>query len=250
MITKFKYSINEKGLVTRTPEYSFTAIEDLAERLAGINNTDVIENIAKTTLKGEAERTIIGIETEWFKVQTEIQNMDEERKSLEAKLMRGDRNGNPLTPEAQIAIKGRIAELKEGSITVEKEFYDHYTRTTHTVKETIQTPYTVALEKRADLESTNPFLKGYRGIKTNSTRPTPTLSPAKETEIRKELVRQKIGVTVGDYVDLLADVSNALTALIKQVNGQNLTSEDTVAINKYVSRQAEVSAILASDYIK
>jgi hypothetical protein len=250
MITKFRYFINEKGLVARAPEYSFTAIEDLAERLAGIDNSTVVENIANTTLKGEAERDLIGAETEWFKAQTQVQDMDAERKTLEAKLMSGDRNGNPLTPETQGAIKGRIAELKEGSITVEKEFYDHYTRTTHKVKETVQTPYTIALEKRSDLESVNPYLKGFRGVTTNATRPAAKLSSDKETEIRKSLVRQKIGVTVGDYADLLADVSNALNALIKQVNGQNVSSEDTAAIQKYQTRQAEVSAILASDYTK
>jgi len=250
MITKFKYSIDTKGLVTRTPEYSFTAIEDLSERLAGIDNETVVTNIANTTLKGEAERTLIGIDGEWFKAQTLVQDMDAERKILEAKLQRGDRNGNPLTPAAQGSIKGRIAELKEGSITVEKEFYDHYTRTTHKVKEVIQTPYTIALEKRSDLEANNPYLVAFRGAKTSVSRPAAKLSSDKETAIRKELVRQKVAVEIGDMPDLLADVSNALNALIKQVNGENTTTDDTNAINKYVKRQAEVSAILKADYNK
>lgn len=250
MITKFTYSVDAKGIVTRAPEYSFTAIEDLSDRLAGIDNETVIGNIANTTLKGEAERALIGAETEWFKAQTTIQDMDTEKAALEAKLMSGDRNGNPLTPEAQGSIKARIAELSEGTITVEKEFYDHYTRTTHTVKETVQTPYTIALENRADLESVNAFLKGYRGGKTSVVRPEPKLSSAKEKEIRKELVRNQIGVKVGDYADLLADVSNALNAIIKKVNGGALSEEDQTAITKYTTRQAEVAAILAQDYIK
>lgn len=250
MITKFRYKIDAKGIVSRTPEYSFTAIEDLAERLSGIDNTKIVENIANTTLKGEAERALIGVETEWFKAQSQIQDMDAERKALEAKLVSGDKSGNPLTTSEQAAIKGRIAELKEGSITIEKEFYDHYTRTKHKVKEVIQTPYTIVLEKRNDLESSNPYLKGYRGAPTNSVRPAAKLDTTKETEIRKALVRQKIGVNVGDYADLLADVSNALNAIIKQVNGQSVTAQDTTAIQKYQARQAEVSAILASDYKK
>ena len=250
MITKFKYSINSKGLVVRTPEYSFTAIEDLSSRLAGIDNETVVANIANTTLKGEAERELIGVETKWFKAQTLVQDMAAEKKALEAKLVNGDKNGNPLTPEAQSAIKARIAELTEGKIIVEKEFYDHYTRTMHKVKEEVQTPFTIALEKRSDLEAVNPYLVAFRGGKTTASRPTTKLSVSREKEIRKELVRQQISTKVGDMPDLLADVSNALAALIKQVNGQGATTEDTAAINKYVERQAEVSAILSSDYVK
>ena len=250
MVTKFKYYINEKGLVARTQEYSFTAIEELSGRLAGIDNVKVIDSIANATLQGEAERDLIALEDNWFKTQTQIQDMDTERKALESKLINGDRSGNPLTPEVQSSIKGRIAELKEGTITVEKEFYDHYTRKTHKVKEVVQTPYTIALEARADLEANNNYLKGFRGVKTSTTRPTPSLTNEKETAIRKELVRQQIATQVGDMPDLLADVSNALAALIKQVNGQSVTNADTDAINKYVSRQGEVAAILKSDYTK
>lgn len=250
MVTKFKYYNDGKGLVTRTPEYSFTGIEDLSERLAGIDNVKIINSITNTTLKGEAERDLISLEDKWFKVQSEIQAMDAEKKTLELKLNSGDRNGNPLTTDVQNAIKGRIAELTEGTITVDKEFYDHYTRTTHTVKEVQQTPYTKQLEARADLESTNPYLVGYRGGNTTATRPVKTLSAEKEKEIRKELVRQQIGTKVGDLPDLLADVSNALNALIKQVDGQPISAEDTAAISKYVERQAEVAAILKADYIK
>lgn len=248
MVTKFKYSI-DNGIVSRNPEYSFTAIENLSDRLAGIDNQEVISNIANTTLKGETERSLIEAEDSWFKVQSNLQDMDVERKSLEGRLSSGDKFGNPLNPDQQAVIKGRIAELKEGTIVVEKEFYDHYTRQTHKVKEVMQTPYTIALENRTELEGVNGYLAGYRGA-TAPARPTATLSSDKETTIRKELVRQQIDIQVGDQQDLIADMSNALSALIKQVNGGSLTADDSSDINKYVERQTVISDILSADYNK
>jgi len=250
MITKYKYSLDATGIVTRTPEYSFTPIEELGSRLNGIDDVRVISNIVNTTLKGEAERSIIEAEDEWFKVQSEIQAMDVERATLEFKLKNGDVNGNPLTPDVQAAISARIAECKEGTITVEKEFYDHYTRKTHKVKEVHQTPYTIALELRADLEGSASFLDGIRGVSTAPARPKGVLSPEKEIKIRKELVRREINVQVGDSQDLIADMSKALTALIKQVNGQDVTAEDTTSIQKYVERQSVIAEIISTDYNK
>lgn len=250
MVTKFNYFINEKGLVARTPDYSFTAIEELSSRLAGIDNELVISSIANTTLKGESERALIEAEDQWFKVQSGIQDMDSERKTLEVKLQKGDKNGNPLTPDMQKNIAARIAELKEGTIVVKKEFYNHYTRQTMTVDEVTQTPYTISLENRTDLEATNAYLAGFRGVKTAPARPVAKLDAAKETEIRKELVRQKIDATVGDDKDLIADMSNALSAIIKKVAGGSVTASEEAAIVKYTARQDEIAAILASDYNK
>ena len=223
---------------------------NLSERLEGIDSQKVISNIANTTLKGEAERNLIELEDTWFKAQSELQSMDAEKAKLQLKLKNGDANGNPLTPSAQQAIAARISECKEGTITIEKEFYDHYTRKTHKVKEVHQTPYTIALELRSDLEASNAFLAGLRGIAGSPARPVIALSKAKETEIRKELVRQEINVQVGDSKDLIADMSNALSALIKQVNGQSVTAEDQADITKYVERQTVITGILNSDYNK
>jgi hypothetical protein len=250
MVTKFKYFINEKGLVARTPDYSFTAIEELSSRLAGIDNQTVISSIANTTLKGESERALIEAEDTWFKVQSGIQSMDTERKALELKLKKGDKNGNPLTPAMQANVAARIAELKEGTITVKKEFYNHYTRQTMTVDEVIQTPYTIALENRTDLEATNGFLAGLRGVSTAPARPTAVLDTEKETAIRKELVRQQIDIQVGDDKDLIADMSKALSALIKKVNGTAVSSDEEASISKYTDRQAKIADIMAADYIK
>lgn len=249
MVTKFNYT-NVNGLVSRTPDYSFTAIEELSDRLAGVDNEVVISAIANTTLKGESERSMIEIEDAWFKVQSSIQDMDVERKTLEYKLANGDKYGNPLTPDMQTSIAARIAELKEGTITVTKEFYNHYNRETISVDEVTQTPYTIALENRTDLEASNPYLAGHRGVSGAPSRPVATLDVDKETAIRKELVRQKIEVQVGDYGDLLADVSNALSALIKKVNGVTLTAEEQTDIDQYVSRQTTVTAIMDADYNK
>lgn len=249
MITKYNYS-EKNGVVSRTPEYSFTAAEELADRLAGIDNKQVIENIANTTLKGEAERDLIGLEDTWFKIQTELQNMDKEREALELQLKNGDKNGNPLNPEQQASIQARIAECKEGTMVVEKEFYDHYNRQTYKVKEVHQTPYTISLEKRNDLEENNPYLAGLRGVASAPARPIATLSKDKENSIRKELVRQQIDVQVGDDKDLIADMSNALSALIKQVNGQAVSSEEQANLSKYIERQTTISNILKTDYLK
>jgi len=250
MVTKFNYLINDMGLVVRTPDYSFTAIEGLSARLEGIDNQTVVSNIANTTLKGEAERDLIEKEDEWFKAQTEIQNMNLERAALEKQMKNGDVNGNPLTQKMQESIVSRIAELNEGTLVVVKEFYNHYTRVTSKVEEIHQTPYTVALEKRTDLETSNLYLKGYRGVENTPSRPVKTLSSNKETEIRKELVRQKIDIVVGDTKDLLADMSGALSALIKTVNGLTLSDKDTTALAKYIERKDVVDAILATDYRK
>jgi len=249
MITKFKYLINA-GVVSRVPVYSFTPIENLSSRLEGIDSQKVISNIVNTTLKGEAERKLIELEDAWFKAQSDLQSMDIERAKLELKLKKGDANGNPLSPETQDAISARIAECKEGTITIEKEFYDHYTRETHKVKEVHQTPYTIALELRKDLEASNAFLSGLRGVADAPARPVIALSKEKETEIRKELVRQEIDVQVGDSKDLIADMSKALSALIKQVNGQSVTADDQANISKYVERQSVITEILKSDYNK
>ena len=67
MVTKFKY-FNKNGIVSRTPDYSFTAIEELSSRLTGIDNDLVITSIANTTLKGESERHLIEAEDAWFKM--------------------------------------------------------------------------------------------------------------------------------------------------------------------------------------
>lgn len=249
MVTKFKY-FNKNGIVSRTPDYSFTTIEELSSRLAGIDNDLVITSISNTTLKGESERYLIEAEDAWFKIQTNIQNMDTERTSLEAQLAKGDKFGNPLTPEVQKNIASRIAELKEGTIVVKKTFYNHYNRQNMTVDEVIQTPYTVALLTRNDLEATNPYLAGYRGVSNAPQRPVAKLDATKETSIRKQLVRQKIDTTVGDNNDLIADLSNALSAIIKKVSGQTVSATEEADITKYTSRQAEIAAILNADYKK
>ncbi len=249
MITKFNYQV-KSGIVTRSVVYSFTGIEELSDRLTGIDNTDVITSIVNTTLKGETERALIEAEDSWFKVQTLIQDMDVERVSLETKLSNGDKYGNPLTPEIQKTISARIAELKEGTLVIKKEFYNHYTRQKSIVDEVIQTPYTIALLNRSDLESKQPYLSGLRGVTTAPARPTPKLDTTKETSIRKELVRQKIDAIIGDDKDLIADMSNALSALIKKVSGSTVTASEESAINKYVSRQVEISKIMSTDYTK
>jgi hypothetical protein len=249
MITKFKFSV-VAGKVVRTPDYSFTALEDLSGRLNGVDKETVISAIAASTLKGESERKLIEIEDAWFKVQTGIQDMDAERVTLEKKLVSGDSNGNPLTPIMQQNIAARIAELKEGTITIKKEFYNHYTREKMLVDEVIQTPYTIALETRKDHEKSNPYLAGFRGVGGSPARPSVVLNAAKETEIRKELVRQKIETRIGDDRDLIADMSNALSALIKKVNGQTNSAAETADVAKYVSRQAEIATILSADYVQ
>lgn len=249
MVTKFNYQV-KAGVVTRTAVYSFTAIEELNERLTGIDQTDVITSIANTTLKGESERSLIELEDTWFKVQTSIQDMDAERATLEDKLTAGDKYGNPLTPEIQKTIAVRIAELKEGTIVIKKEFYNHYTRQKSIVDEVIQTPYTIALLNRSDLESKNPYLTGLRGVTTAPVRPAAKLDATKETLIRKELVRQKIDTVIGDDKDLIADMSNALSALIKKVSGASVTVTEEASITKYVNRQVEIAKIIATDYTK
>jgi len=248
MVTKNVYSV-VAGKVSRKPDYSFTAIENLSQRLAGVDREEVISSIAAITLKGESERALIEFEDAWYKAQVGIQSMDDERVALEKKLVSGE-NGMPLSPIMQQNIAARIAELKEGTIVVKKEFYNHYTREKMMVDEVLQTPYTIALEKRKDLEKLNPYLAGYRGVAGQPARPAVALSAAKETEIRKELVRQKIDTKIGDDKDLIADMSNALSALIKKVNGQTNTAAETANVNKYVARQAEIAAILAADYNK
>ena len=249
MVTKFKY-FNKNGIVSRTPDYSFTTIEELSSRLAGIDNDLVITSISNTTLQGESERYLIESEDVWFKIQSNIQNMDTERTALEAQLAKGDKFGNPLTPEVQKNIASRIAELKEGTIVVQKTFYNHYNRQNMTVDEVIQTPYTVALLTRNDLEASNPYLAGYRGVSNAPQRPVAKLDATKETSIRKQLVRQKIDTVVGDNNDLIADLSNALSAIIKKVSGQDVSAAEEADINKYTSRQAEIAAILNANYKK
>lgn len=248
MVTKFNYYINEKGQVARKPDYSFTAIENLGLRLNGVGNESVISSIAASTLKGESERDIIAIEDTWFQVQTNIQDMDAERASLEVQLTKGDKNGNPLTPATQENIAARIADLKEGTLNVTKEFYNHYTRETISVNEVIQTPYTIALETRTDLEASTAFLAGLRG-ETAPARPVAALDSDKESDIRKVLVRQKIDSLVGDDKDLIADMSHALSALIKQVGGATLSAAETADVQQYVGRQAEIAAIMDADYV-
>lgn len=249
MVTKYKYTTTA-GVVTRKTEYSFTPIEALNVRLAEIDNPTVIGSITATTLKGEAERKLIETEDTWFKAQSEIQNMDKEKAALELKLKNGDKNGNPLTPDVQTSIAARIADCTEGTITVNKEFYDHYTRETHNVTEVHQTEYTKALELRTELESVNAYLAGYRGVTTAPARPVVTLSTDKETIIRKELVRQRIEIAVGDEQDLIADMSKALSTLIKQVAGTAVTAEETANVTTYVERQLIIDAIMTADYNK
>jgi len=250
MIIKYNYNVDAKGVVTRTKDYSFVPVDGLSSRLEGVSSVRVIQGVANRTLKGEAELPLIQIEDSWFKVQSNIQDMDAERTTLENKLARGDSNGNPLNPTQQNVISARIAELKEGTIVTKKEFYNHYTRETSVVDDVAQTAYTIALETRADLESVNPYLAGLRGVAGAPARPTSSIDAETETSIRKELVRHKIAVQVGDMPDLLADVSNALAALIKKVNGASITAEEQTDIDQYVSRQAEVAAILKADYNK
>lgn len=250
MVTKFNYYKNEKGLIARKADYSFTTIEELADRLKGIDSEDVITSISNTTLRGESERWMLDIEDAWFKVQTNIQDMDSERRMLEDKLANGDKSRNPLTSEAQKNIASRIAELKPGTITVKKKFYNHYNRQTMEVDEVIQTPYTIALENRTDLETSNPYLAGLRGVTSAPSRPIAKLDVEKEKEIRKELVRQKINVVVGDDKDLIADISNAVSALLKKVSGQTISASEEAAISKYSQRQAEIANIMTADYVK
>ena len=250
MVTKFKYEVDTKGLVSRKAEYSFTAVEELSERLSGISDAKIISNISAITLKGEAERNMLEIEDDWFRVQSNIQAMEIERKKLEKKVSDGNKYGNPLTPEMQKKLAARIAELNEGTISIQKEFYNHYSRQTITVDEVTQTPFTIALENRTDLENDNPYLAGLRGVKTAPKRPSAKLDPTKEQEIRKYLVRQKIDALVGDDKDLIADMSQALSAIIKKVSGVSVTSDEENDINQYISRQGEINSILTSDYSK
>lgn len=249
MVTKYKYTA-AAGVVTRKTEYSFTPIEALSLRLSEIDNIDVIKSITATTLKGEAERKLIEIEDTWFKAQSAIQNLDKEKAQLTLQLINGDKNGNPLTPDVQTNIAARIAACSEGTVTIEKEFYDHYTRETHKVKEVHQTEYTKSLELRTELEAINAYLTGYRGVEPAPARPVVTLKADKETIIRKELVRQRIEIAVGDEQDLIADMSKALSTLIKQVAGTPVTAEETAYVATYVERQLVIDGIMTADYNK
>lgn len=250
MITKYKYTVDASGKVSRKEEYSFTSLEGLQERLSGVTDIALINGLVNRTILGESERPLIEAEDLWFKLQVAIQDMIAERKTLEELLLKGDSKGNPLVPERVKAVSARIADLKEGTQVIKKEFYDHYTRTTMVVDEIIQTPFTKALEARTDAETKTPFLSGLRGVKTAPARPAAVIDPAKETMIRKEFVRQKIGVTVGDDKDLIADMANVVSLLIKKTSGQSLTAAEDSVIAKYVTRQSAIATILATDYKK
>jgi hypothetical protein len=246
MITKFDYGF-ENGKVKRQPSYTFTPYEDLKQRLNGISNHDIIVNLVNQTLKGETEKKLIGVEDTWYKIQVPIQEMDVEREKLQ-KILKNGKNGRPLTSEEQKRIKSKIAELSEGSIVIEKEFYDHYTRTTYKVKEEIQTPYTKLLEQRNNLEGDYPYLKGYRGIVDAPQRPQLKIDPELEKEIKKLMVRQQINVNVGDDKDLIADASKALLSVIKKLNGEELNDADKLNLQKFENRQNEIEQILNNNY--
>jgi len=247
MIIKYDY-VFENGETKRKVDYTFTPYEDLEERLNGIDNEDVINSIINITLKGEAEREIIGIEDKWFKVQSQIQEADKKRTKLEALLENG-RNGEPLNENEQLSIKAQIAELSEGTMTIEKEFYNHYTRETYKVTENVQTPYTILLEQRTDIEDQYPFLKAYRGVEVEEKRPEPFLSEDKEKAIRKLFVRQQIDIEIGDIKDLFADAANALKVLIKKVNNEAVSDKEETYISKFLERQKNIEAILEKDYV-
>ena len=110
MITKYIYNIMN-NVVVRKSLYTFTTIEDLNERIAGIKSISILKSIVNTTLKGEAERTLIEAEDAWFSVQQKIQIMDIEKSELEAQLAKGDVYGNPFSPSVQNEIKAKIADV-------------------------------------------------------------------------------------------------------------------------------------------
>jgi hypothetical protein len=242
MMVKYRY-FTKYGKVVREPEYTFTPFEEFEEKVSKINIKDVIDNVTEVTIKGESERKLIEIEDKWFKIQTEIQKMDTERKRLEEEM-----NKPGLSEEDKKRIAAKIAELKDGEIIIEREFYNHYTRETQKVKEVIQTPYRKALEKRFEIENEYPYLKAYRGEKTDAVRPEPKIDPKLEKEIKKIAVRAKINLEVGDDKDLIADIAKALNAIMKKANGEPLTDKDKEAIEKYQKRQNIISNILDKDY--
>jgi len=248
MLTKYNYNL-QAGQVNREFVYSFTPYEELKERLVGMDNTTIINNIINTTLKGEAERELISIEDEWFKVQDEIQQMKKNKKLLEESLNDSTRMA-PLTPDEQKNILAQIADKSEGTVTVEKEFYDHYTRQTHKVKEIHQTTFTKKIEKRNDIESKNNFLAGYRGVEGIPGRPTPSINPDIDKRIKLLLVRKEIDMSVGDEKDLIADLSKAVNVILQKLNGQELSETDQTNLKKYISRQEKITEIVKSDYIK
>ncbi len=249
MVTKFKYE-NNNGVVTKIPEYTFTSAAGLAERLEGVDNETTITSIVGATLKGEAERNLIEIEGKWFLSQKALQKMDIKKSKLEKQLTAGDVFGNPLNVNAQLSIKADIADLVAGTIVVKKEFYDHYTRKTYDVEEIHQTSYTKELERRTDLEASNKYLAGLRGVANTDERPTPSLSTENELKIRKQLVRQRISTQVGDTLDIVADMSNALSVLIKKVNGESVNTLDLSDLTQFIERKEIVDAIMKADYNK
>jgi len=241
-MVKYRYFL-KYGKVVREPEYTFTPVEEFESKIKEIRIKDVIDNVTEITIKGEAERKLIEIEDAWFNIQSEIQRMDTERKRLEEEL---EKPG--LDEEDKKRIMAKIAELKDGEIVIEREFYNHYTRETQKVKEVIQTPYRKMLQKRIEIENEYPYLKGYRGEKTDSKRPEPKIDPNLEKQIRKIAVRAKIALEVGDDKDIIADIAKAINAMMKKMNGQPLDENDKIALEKYQKRQEVISNILQKDY--
>ena len=242
MMVKYRYFI-KYGKVVREPEYTFTPFEEFEQKIAGIKIKDVIDVVTETTIKGESERKLIEIEDKWFKIQSEIQKMDTERKRLEEEM-----NKTGLSEEDKKRIAAKIAELKDGEIVIEREFYNHYTRETQKVKEVIQTPYRKMLQRRIEIEKEYPYLKAYRGEQTDAVRPEPKIDSKLEKEIKKIAVRAKINLEVGDDKDIIADIAKALNAIMKKANGEALTESDKEALEKYQKRQGVIAKILDKDY--
>jgi len=243
MITKFKYELIN-GTVQRTKEFSFVPYEEIFEYVFELDNSKIVSNIIDNTIKGESERELIDAENEWYKLVKEIEYMDNKRKELEYKMA----NEENLTEEKQKAYLTQINDLKEGTIEIEKEFYDHYTRETYKVKETIQTTYTKKLESLLDIESEYKYLKAYRGLETTEQRPVFKIDETKLKMLKKLKVRKLIDIEIADEKDLIADISVALLAMIKKSNNQSLTEREERKLNKFIENQSKISSILDSSY--
>lgn len=247
-MTKFTYTFTN-GKVVRQSAYSFTPSESLAQRIQDTDNLDAIKAIADRTIQGEKERSLIEIENKWFLLQSELQEMDETRLELIDKRDAGDA-GAPWSELILKKMNKQIADLAPGETIMNKEFYDHYTRKKQIVKEVIKTSYQKVMTARDELEALHSWLKTYRGVTGGTARPA--VIPATTTDtiksIKKEVTRQEIAITVGDDKDLMADISNALAALIKKSNGTALTEAENQAILKYVNRQSTIVKIVDTTY--
>ena len=217
-MTKFSYVLNEEtNKVEKSVLETYPDTKILDRGISGKRPAELIKKQQLKAEQGVAEAPIVKIEEEWFTEQQTIENLNDEKKTIEDQLtgvkeVTDETTGEVIqeavekvTDEAEVEkLNTRLKEIV-GSST---KYFDDAGRQ-HIID--VDGELKIALDARAKIEADNEWLKAYRGVATDAVRPEPAAeAKVSHTDVKK-LIAHERDLDVRNSEDSIADIAKMVS---------------------------------------